>query len=203
MKFILIAGHSNNERGDRGAFSPQFGAEGFHTVLIRDLVAKELSTMGYEVATDAAMDNESRLWVVERYCREIAKVNDVLIDIHLNAFSNPSARGVESYVPLSPSALEVEIAEKLSATVANALGTVTRMGWKMNKKGVKYENESQHPRLWISSIPCHTVLLETCFLTNPKEMQVLTTERERVCKSIAETLSQYGTKKEKAKEKAV
>jgi N-acetylmuramoyl-L-alanine amidase len=204
MKYIIIAGHSNDSRGDRGAFSPQWGAEGAWTAKLRDLVLKELSTNGYQAISDNHLDGESRLWVVERYCRENAGINDILIDIHLNAFTDPRAKGVESFVPLSPSALELEVAEKVNVKLAEALGTVVRGAWKTGRKGVKFENESQHRKLWISSIPCHTILIEACFLTNPQEMQVLSKETEKVAKAIASVLMEYGEKRPKQfKEKAV
>ena len=158
MRVFLLAGH--DQAGDCGAL----GVGGLHeadlTVEQRDRIATILRAAGAVVFTDLDSHglNDTIRWVNAN-----ANANDLVVDLHFNAAS-ATATGVEVFRHMNASAYWQQQCAELSADLAAAL--------RLFDRGQKSENYTRHWRLGI----LHTnggreVLVETCFITNERDVQ--------------------------------
>lgn len=169
----LISGHNGNSTG---ASSP-FLDEGTETIILRNLIAINLTRLGcLDYTTDEDTDNLNT--VISKLKRKVKK-DDILIDIHFNS-ATETANGTEVFIPTDYTPEEKSLAETLLKTVCDTLDTKSR--------GVKVEGQSQHSRLAILHLPCTTVLLEVCFLTNKSDVYKYKEKREVLAERIAQVL---------------
>lgn len=167
---ILIAGHNGN---GTGASSPHLD-EGVETIVLRNLICLNLTRNGFtDYYTDDDRDN---LNTVITKLKSKVKKDDILIDIHFNS-AIETANGTEIFIPTDYSPEEKSLAETLLKTACDTLGTKSR--------GVKVEGQSQHSKLGMLHLPCITVLLEVCFLTNKSDINKYKENRERLAERIA------------------
>lgn len=172
MNYIM-AGH--NGRGS-GAVS-SFLDEGIETIVLRNLICLNLTKYGclnYEVD-----DEDDKLNEVISRLRNKVKPDDILIDIHFNA-ADPKATGSEIFIPTNYDEVEKELACQLLNEVTATLA--------IRSRGVKVEGQSQHSRLGMLHLPCHTVLLEVCFLTNKSDVYKYKENREKLAERIVKIL---------------
>lgn len=169
----LIAGH--NGEGS-GAVSP-FLDEGIETIILRNLIAINLTRLGYMDYT--IDDDKDKLNTVITTLKGNVEPDDILIDIHFNA-ADPKATGTEVFIPTNYDEVEKELACQLLNEVTATLG--------IRSRGVKVEGQSQHNRLGMLHLPCHTVLLEVCFLTNKSDVYKYKENREELAERIANIL---------------
>lgn len=168
---ILIAGHTGEKTGARSPFLD----EGNETIVLRNLICFNLTKYGYlDYYTDD--DTDSLNTVISKLKQKVKK-DDILLDIHFNA-ATETANGTEIFIPTDYSKEEKKLAENLLKTVCDTLGTKSR--------GVKVESSSQHNRLGILHLPCNTLLVEICFLTNKSDVYKYKEKREVLAERIAQ-----------------
>ena len=169
----LISGHN----GERTGASSNYLDEGLETIVLRNLICLNLTRLDFlDFETD---DDKDNLNTVISKLKQKVKKDDILIDIHFNA-ADPKATGSEVFIPTDYDEVEKELAEKLLNEVTTTLNIKSR--------GVKVEGLSQHSKLGMLHLPCHTVLLEVCFLTNKSDVYRYKEKRELLAERIAEIL---------------
>jgi len=171
MKTIFVgAGHSEK---DPGAVANGFTEAQLVTEL-RDLIAKEIESLGGKVLTDGAEGENQPL----PQSIALAKtVDGVKIELHLNA--GPStATGVE--VLGLPEFIVP--AQKIAAVIARVLGVTTR-----GKSGFKLDSEGQHPRLAFCR-QAKGLIVEVFFITNTQELAVYQKRKSVLANSLAKLL---------------
>lgn len=179
MRTIFIsAGHSNVLGKDRGASGNGF-VEGILTVEQRNLIVKELKNLGAKVIID---DNDSILSQTMAFFRNKTTKNCILVDLHWNA-SSPQATGTEVLVPVTPTKFEMDLATDLSKAIANTL--------KIKNRGVKTELQSARKSLGWMRLTGENILIETCFISNKKDMDNYQKNKEELAKQIALILFNY------------
>lgn len=190
-KIYLSAGHSSkigrNVDGktiDNGASGNGF-VEGVVAEELRSLIVKELTKKHIHVITDG---NNTVLSQTIQEFKKTADKNSILVDIHLNASSNPKATGTETLVPNNPSILERQIAQDLSKVVSETLGIQVR-----GVKGVKTEAESARGSLGFMRLIGENVLMEICFISNPSDMAKYTSNKQKLAENIADVLIKYAS----------
>lgn len=175
-KVYLIAGHHSN---DPGAVSrhPELGGtitEAELTQELRDLV------FHYFVAHNKLVpikdnDQHTLQQVLNEINRNITK-DDVLVDIHFNAF-NGSATGVEVLIPTINSNVE----RSLATTICERLSDIM----KIRNRGLRTEAQTPRGRIAILHGVGHRVLIEVCFKDNPSDMRAYWKNKHLVAEAIA------------------
>jgi N-acetylmuramoyl-L-alanine amidase len=179
MRTIFIsAGHSNVLGKDRGASGNGF-VEGILTVEQRNLIVKELKNLGAKVIID---DNDSILSQTMAFFRNKTTKNCILVDLHWNAATS-QATGTEVLVPVTPTKFEMDLATDLSKAIANTL--------KIKNRGVKTELQSARKSLGWMRLTGENILIETCFISNKKDMDNYQKNKEELAKQIALILFNY------------
>lgn len=181
-KIFLSAGHTNVKGKDRGAAANGV-TEGDLTVELRDLITTELKNLGVNPTID---DNSHGLRKTLAKFKNLTAKDSLVVDIHFNA-ATPKAKGVETLVPNEANDLELNLAQKLSSTIANILETSLRGSFK-GRKGVKSEISSHHGRLGWMRLTGNNVLLEICFITNKPELDKYLNNKHLIAKNIAAIL---------------
>lgn len=152
---------------------------------LRELVSQKLRSKGFTVNNEG---NATALAKVVQWFQKDVKPDDIILDIHWNAAAfNPNvkeqANGVECYVQVNANALEVGLA-------ANLVSAVASFGFKKRAKtGVRSEAESQHKRLGILNNLGNAVLLEVCFITNWKDLELYLKNKEAIADAIVTQLA--------------
>lgn len=173
-KLFITAGHSLNKAGA----SANGLREERLTIEMRDLIAAQLRTWGYEVVTDN--DKDSLSTVISKI-KKVATQNDILLDTHFNAASS-NAKGTECFVAANARGKSVRVAERIAELTAGMLNTPNR--------GVKKENQSQHNRLGILHTAASSVLWEVEFITNAEFMANYNAMKERLAIGVANIIAQ-------------
>lgn len=177
----ISAGHSNT---DPGAINPMLNLrEADLTRGLRNLVVEKLTWMGATVRSDGnGTDNYKRNTAIA----EAAKCDGLKLDIHFNA-GPETAQGVECFSDPA----EKAIAQELSKAIADVLGSPLRgdAGW-------KGRTESQHGLrglVWLDKLR-GSLLIEVCFISNPREVQFYLANIDRVAQAIADVLFKHNQK---------
>lgn len=197
----LTAGHTINDNG-HGSGCKMNGYD--EAVLARKLVndiANKLYNK-HDIFSITDPDKLSLSSVLRWFNNEVNKrlngnfKDRLLIDFHFNCFYKESARGVEifvkdKYADTLQGRREFNLAHDLAKTISKILDSPLRG----NMGGVKSEDESQHPRLAIlsnwrvqSSV---NVLVETCFLTNNKDMRNYFQNYDLLVEGIANVIANH------------
>lgn len=169
MKPIVItAGHSNKDPGAvNGVLTEADVCSDFRNLvsfyLTRDGVAHHKDGSGAE---NLPLANAIKL----------ITPGSIAVEFHCNAFTKPSATGVETLSRASEKALGV----KLCAAVADTIGIANR--------GAKAENSGQHSRLGFVS--AGGVILELFFISNPNDVRAYLDKKWLVAKAVAAVLKQ-------------
>jgi N-acetylmuramoyl-L-alanine amidase len=177
--FILDPGHGMGNRV-RGRYDPGAVSQGVEEASIAMAWANELRgllmSMGHKVVRTRKDQNDpchvSERAKVARKFKGLA-----MISLHCNA-ANGRASGTETFYR---GAANKALAEKLNAAVCSALGTKSR--------GVKTEQESQHPRLAVMEFPA-CWLIELGFIDHAGNRAKLQDEKLMLlaCQSLATVL---------------
>lgn len=177
-KIYLIAGHNGAKTGA----SSKFLDEGVETIILRDLIYKELKALDSNL--EVVVDNErEKLIPIVSWLKSIVKSNDICLDIHFNAF-NSSTYGTEVLIPKNPSNVEKNLATKILNTTVKVLGT--------QKRGVKTEDKSQYKKLaMLSGFNCTNILWEVEFLDNEFAIKKYINCKSILAKEIAKILYEY------------
>lgn len=188
----LVSGHSAYDPGatpahglDRGPGKPPMKSEADLAIEQRALITPLLKKHGFQVMRDA--DHMSLVQTI-RYIENGLQPGDVVIDLHFNA-ATPAAHGTEVFFNRNASNETKKLARQLSANIAEVLVTVDR--------GAKNEQQSAHRHLGILHAkargikPQHSLLIETCFITNRANLNTYDSNREAVAETIADTLHTF------------
>jgi N-acetylmuramoyl-L-alanine amidase len=148
---------------------------------LAELLAAELRRRGAEPVMLRARDEDPP--VSERATRANSARADVLVAIHLNDHADPAAEGSSSYYFGRQDSYSLA-GRALAEVVQGEL--VARTGLKDGRT-----HRKSFPILRESTMPA--VQLEPCFLTNPKEEQLLGEDRFRreLAAAVAEALQRY------------
>ena len=108
-------------------------------------------------------------------------VDDVLIDLHFNAHSNPNARGTEAIVSDDATTIELRFATRLAHATAEALEIPLR--------SIKSETQTPHHRLAMLHLTPQSIILEICFCTSPDDVKQYRQHREHLANTLAKNIA--------------
>ena len=103
--------------------------------------------------------------------------DDIVIDLHFNAHSNPNARGTEAIVADDATTLELRFASRLAHTTSDALNIPLR--------SIKSEKQTPHKRLAMLHLTPQSIILEVCFCTSPEDVEAYRKNREKLAADLA------------------
>lgn len=174
-KLFLIAGHGGK---DPGAVSGSY-IERDLAIELRFLINNELRRLNIIPNMDA---NQNYLSQTLSWLRGKLGAKDVIIDIHWNASSNPTASGTEVIVP--------EVASKYENEFANALvSTISSIGFK--NRGVKPETDTARKKLAIMRPVAENILIEVCFISNAQDMVLYQKSKQLLAKKLAYIIREH------------
>lgn len=169
----LLAGH---HLADPGAVSGGV-KESDLTIELRNLVVPYLVQSGLQYKVD---DDRNTLSQV------IAKIDStekcVILDLHWNAASSNQANGLEVVIPERSTDNERFYGDLLAKEGSKALG--------IRNRGVIPESRTARKSLAIMRPHGMNLLLEVCFITNPKDMAAYQRNKHTLAKVIASVLYQ-------------
>lgn len=172
MIFTVTAGHGDKDPGAVAADGKT--TEAALMSELRDLVAECLRAMGHEVRTDGSgWEN----WPLVRALKLIPQA-DVAIELHTNAFTKPTAGGVE--VISLPA--QREIARTVARRIAHTLEIPVRGagGW---------IDQSASARGRLAFVNAGGLIVEVFFISNPVELTRYLDRKVLVAAAIAESLA--------------
>lgn len=196
MKIYLTAGHNiqANGRGN-GAFGlphsqyPNGIDEAAEAIVLRNLITAHLRKHGLKVANDK---DETPLRSVLTWLRNKATRGDWCIEIHFNAAA-ATASGVECVVENNHTTTESAMAQALCRAVNEATKQGGGSGIRIRerapgRRGVVLERETPRGRIGFLHSPAvaNNILLEVCFITNKRDVELYFNNRNRIAIAIAE-----------------
>ena len=113
-------------------------------------------------------------------CR-LLSVDDIVIDIHFNAHTNPNARGTETIVADDATHFELRMASRLAHATADSLEIPLRC--------IKSESQTPHKRLAMLHLTPQSVILEVCFITSPEDVKQYRRHRRKIASTIAKNIA--------------
>ena len=187
---FLLRGHGN---GDPGACANSYTEENLAQVIV-DRVVELLKGKGVKVFTNSKNQNNYVTNCLVGYTFNYK----FGYTIHLNSASS-SATGTEIFVPINEQYVNTET--KMCKEIANTLG--------ISARGVKsrdYNSEATHLRIekdgskgtdyykeirqsWQNGLS-HSII-ELCFISNLNDVKQLLSNKEKVCKIIANNILLY------------
>ena len=174
---ILTAGHTGPNSGAQCA-TTQFD-EGAENIWLRDRVAEILTNKyGLLVLMD---DDNASLSLVRKQIGTNTKAEDILIDFHFNAHTNPNARGTETIVSDDATDTELRIASKFAHITAQTLEIPLRC--------IKSESQTPHKRLAMLHLTPQSIILEVCFITSPDDAEAYRKNRYKLANKLAQTIA--------------
>jgi N-acetylmuramoyl-L-alanine amidase len=177
-KIYISAGHSNKVGRDRGASSTH-GIEGVLMVEFRDLLNKELQKLDICPILD---NDDSILQDTINYFRKLTSKDDIVIDLHLNSSSNPSANGTETIIPDNGTDIERNLGKEINDTMVKVMGTRNR--------GVKTD-KSLGRTLGFFRLAGHNILPEIVFLSSKEDMEKYQKYKLTLAKELAKVINKY------------
>jgi N-acetylmuramoyl-L-alanine amidase len=169
-KLVLVsAGHSN---AAPGAISGALREADF-TLLIRNRIHHFLQLKNFPHITDG---HDGVNFSLVDAIKAAKGANGTKVEIHLNS-GPPTAKGIEA---LSLKTHKIA-AQELAMTADRILGFGLR-----GEKGWKDQSSGAHSRLGFCLVG--GIILEVCFITNAREMEVLTAKIDDLAEALADTL---------------
>ncbi|MGB3200377.1 MAG: N-acetylmuramoyl-L-alanine amidase [Nodosilinea sp.] len=181
-QIFISAGHGGFENGvvDPGAVLPGT-TEAAEMIQIRDLVVAELRSRNFSVLAvpDELSDAQTLAWINAR-CRP----DDVALEIHAGAFSNPAVRGAAVFY-IARNEVRRSHAELLLLALIRRVPSLP-------SRGVKPDTESPTGMLpFCRSLGCPSLLMEVGYLTNPQDLAIIQRQRRDVALGIADGLASW------------
>lgn len=170
---VLTAGHSNT---DPGAVN---GNRTEATIVrdLRNITTELLTNLGYNVLTDGVGDDNQKL----NQAVKLIPLGDLAVELHLNAASNKSAKGVEALAQTR----HKQVSQNLCKNIAEVLDTTVRG----SDGGWKSENSGQHHRL--AFVSGGGIILEVFFITNETELALYDKKKLEVAEAIVKAIVSY------------
>lgn len=171
MKVTVTAGHG---AGDPGAVAADGTTEAALMTELRDIVAEKLRQAGHTVKTDGSRWQNLPLV----HALTLVPGADVAIELHMNAATNPAARGVE--VVSLPA--QKELARTIARRIAHTLETPVRGagGW---------IDQTQTARGRLGFVRMGGLVVEVAFISNPEELHKVRTRLWLVASAIVAALT--------------
>ncbi|GGJ06718.1 N-acetylmuramoyl-L-alanine amidase [Halopseudomonas pertucinogena] len=166
---FISAGHSAS---DPGAVGNGY-TEAAIVLEFRDYLAEALRARGIEFSKDGGRGENlplSRAW-------RMAADHDIAVEFHCNAFSRPSATGVETLSHPE----HMELGRAICTAISDTLGIVNR--------GAKGEGSGQHSRLaFVSS--GGGIIVELFFISNPDDVAKYQRWKLQLAEVLADLLAE-------------
>lgn len=176
-RIFISAGHG---AGDPGAIVGGT-TEAQEMILLRNLIASELRSRGFEVLSvpDDLTLRQTIDWINAR-----ARVGDVALEIHADAFSNPSTRGA--------SVFHIALNEERKANAELLLLALLRRVPQLPSRGAKPDTATGVGRLAICrDVRVPSLLMEVGFLTNPDDRALIQNRRRDIALGISDGLASW------------
>jgi N-acetylmuramoyl-L-alanine amidase len=178
-RIFISAGHYT---GDPGAPSIIGTKEADEMMKTRDALIREFESRGLKKGQDFFSVPDSIDFVPSiNWINNISASDDVAIDLHGNSSDDNSPRGAEAFFVAGNSQRESDADNLLTSLVQAVPG--------LKNRGAKQDSNSQHSRLaFCRDVDCPSVLIELCFLSNQADMNLLTNQRDKFAKGLADGL---------------
>ena len=177
---FISAGHNSQSKtikADPGAVNSHGIKEGDLTIEFRNLVAKELDSLGVKYITDLQEEN------LAMYLNRINTGNaSVVVEYHFDAAS-PSATGSTGLVEEEADRLDKLFAKELIDSTANTLN--------IKNRGVISEAESHRGRLGLMREEGIICLVELCFISNDSDLAKYHANKLTLAKLHANIIKKY------------
>lgn len=177
-KLYLIAGHHNNDSGAVAQHEDYKVLESRLTIILRDLIHSYFKKFNSQVEVILDDDRDTLQTVINKVNKTITK-NDLLVDIHFNAF-NGKATGTEVIIPKISSSIEKELASNICDRLSDIM--------EIPNRGVKTEDKTARGRIAILKGVGHRILPEICFLDNLKDYRSYRKNEHLVASIIAQAI---------------
>lgn len=164
---FISAGHSFS---DPGAVGNGF-SEADIVLEFRDMLADELTDRGIAFTKDGIYSQNLPL----RDAITLAKGKDIALEFHCNAFTKPTATGVETLSRIH----HYPLANKICSLISDTLGIANR--------GAKGEASGQHSRLGFIS-KADGIIVELFFISNPKDVESYQKNKQLLAARLANLL---------------
>lgn len=175
---FLIAGHGG---GDSGAVGVSNRTESAETIKLRDKIKVHLQDNGAKFYTD---DDRDGLATVLNKCSTGS--GSVVLDIHFNAAAAKTATGVEVIVGDDAQGNDLALAMDVLDTVIKHTG--------LKSRGIKKESQTPRKRLGMMREHGSVCLLETCFISNDKDMAAYDKAIGDLARDLAVALMRHDAK---------
>jgi N-acetylmuramoyl-L-alanine amidase len=191
---FIEAGHGRGLlRRDPGACSGTLTERSINVDLSRRIIAylKARPEMAKTMIVGVGVETEATLGKKTAYIREVVTQNKLDpskcfgISMHVNGNYNVS--GIEGYFQKRYKAA-TEAGPRLMSEILIA---VKEYFQSMNIRRVMASSKSRYGRLYIDDIPYNQVLLETGFIGNVYDKQILLTQQDRYVEAIVHGLFTY------------
>jgi len=178
-KIAISSGHGKYIRGAKGIIDEVDEAR-----RVTDRVAQILRARGHECVVfhdDVSRTVDDNLNAIVNWHREQDGDRDALV--HFNAWHTPDAHGTE--------AIFRDVCDKLF--VAGVAESMSKVGFRLRpaQNGSSMQGAVQRSDLRVlnSLTDREKVLIEVCFVTSPRDVQIYAEHFESLCKHIADALA--------------
>ncbi len=182
MRIVADPGHGGR---DSGAVGPSGVQEKVVVLPVAKKLADILAAAGAQVRMTRTDDSEPSL--AQRAAISNSFSADLFISIHANAYSSPTAKGVEVWTCKGQTA-----ADPLAECIANSLQvTFPGLVFRADMSDGDQDKEANYYVLRYTNAPA--VLVELAFITNPVEEELLNSAdyQEKAAWAIAEGIAKY------------
>lgn len=185
-KIYLVAGHNlNNQSGAVSFINGREIREEVLNIELRDIIKNNLKEQGIEVETD---DDTKTLQEVINDLNNKVEEDDIVLDIHFNFNTSPSANGTEVFIKEDTNEFVIELGKNIINAIVKETGFTKRKGNSNLPTGIKLPSESNVGTLGILNLKTNVILIEVCFISNPKEMNIYEARKKEIGAAIANVL---------------
>jgi hypothetical protein len=181
-RIFISAGHGGMEPGGRDPGAIVGGTtEAQEMILLRDQVVPELRSRGFEVLSvpDDLSMSQTIQWINAR-----ARPNDVALEIHADAFSNPNVRGATVFYITNNT-------ERKNHADLMLLALLRRLP-QLPNQGAKPDTSTGVGRLsFCRDTALPSLLMEVGFLSNPDDRFLIQNRRRDMALGIADGLAAW------------
>lgn len=180
-RILISAGHYLR---DPGATSVRGTKEADEMIRTRNLLIRELESRGLTQDQDFfSVPDTIDLGPTIDWINARTRSDDIAVELHGNS-AGSSARGAEAYYIDGNNQRKADAQRLVDALVAAVSG--------LRNRGAKSDATTRFGRLgFCRDVDIRSVLIELCFLTNSADMDLLTNNRDKFVKGLADALLQW------------
>jgi len=181
-RIFISAGHGGNESGRIDPGSIAGGTtEAREMILLRDLIVTELRSRGFEVL---AVPDDLSLAGTISWINSRGRVGDVALEIHADAFSDPSIRGASVFY--------IANNDERKAHAELLLLALLRRVPQLPSRGARPDTTTGVGSLvFCRQVVPASLLMEVGFLTNPDDRFLIQNRRRDIALGIADGLATW------------